>query len=79
MLHYELNTETFVIVLLPYTFIHSSCMCAEIHVVETKASYLYIVGGLIRGAVCISNCVTSVSGLQVNDFVDVVFNDTVNC
>ena len=40
MLHYELNTETFITVLLPYTFIHTSCMCAETDVVETKASYL---------------------------------------
>jgi len=42
MLHYELNTGTFIIVLLSYTFIHSSCLCAEIHVAETIASYLYI-------------------------------------
>jgi len=41
MLHYELNTETFIIVLLPYTSIHSTCMCSEVHKVETKASYLY--------------------------------------
>jgi hypothetical protein len=79
MLHYELDTEAFIIVLLPYTFIHTSCMCAEIHVAETKASYLYFFGGLLGGALCISVRAASVSGLQVNDFVGVLFNDTVNC
>jgi len=74
MLHYGLNTETFIIVLLSYTFIHSSCVCAEIHVAETIASYLYYFGGLLRGPLCISDCATSVSGLQVNDFVGVLFN-----
>lgn len=78
-LHHELNTETFIIVLLPYTSIHSSCMLAEIRVVETKASHLSFFGSLIRGAVLISDCAASVSGLQVNDFADVLFNDTLHC
>jgi len=78
-LHYELNTETFIIVLLQYTSIHSSCTLAEIHVVETRASHLYFFGSSLRGAVRISDIATSASGLQVNDFVDVLLNDTVHC
>ena len=54
-------------------------MLAEIHVVETKASHLYFSDSLLRGAVRISDCATSASGLQVNDFVDVLFNDIVDC
>jgi len=54
-------------------------MLAEIRVVETKASHLSFFGSLIRGAVLISDCAASVSGLQVNDFADVLFNDTLHC
>jgi len=32
----------------------------------------------IRGAVCISEYAKSVSGLKVNSFVGVLFNDTLN-
>jgi hypothetical protein len=49
-------------------------MGAEIHADETKASFLAVYFEAL--SVRISDCATSASGLQVNDFVGVLFNDT---